>query len=316
MDDSHGRLPQLLTSEQNIGEISTLGEPCEPFGELSFFKMIDVFYDKAYALSEEGCELFLLEGMDSLAELRAAALACRRLEKPIVVLLDAKDDDSDSMGGSELAYLITLQQLGISAFGVKSTTDCPSSEIAGLFKQLYPYATVPLFAKLKAGKVLFSEVRELISSGAGGFDCREITPAEQEVARIELAKAVSEDMSDRKEDISFIAANEEQAFFLSPESITFSPTIDVECDMAGELVDFEDEAYDCISLLISAHDDGFHFGQNMHFLTRPIMFSTDSAEILRMALHYYNGRALVDSKCGIDGDTLSDIAGEFGAIIY
>lgn len=316
MDDSHGRSSQLLIGEQNIGEISTLGEPCEPFGELSFFKMIDVFYDKAYALSEEGCELFLLEGMDSLAELRAAALACRRLEKPIVVLIDAKADESDSMGGSELAYLITLQQLGISAFGVKPTADCPSDEIAGLFGKLYPYAAVPLFARLQAGKVLFSEVRELINSGVEGFDCREITPAEREVVRIELEKAASDDKSGRKEDISFIAANEEQAFFLSPESMTFSPPIDVECDMSGELVDFEDEAYDCISLVISTHDDGFHFGQNMHFLTRPIMFSTDSAEVLRMALHYYNGRALVDSKCGIDEDTLSDIAGEFGAIIY
>lgn len=316
MDDSQTPLSRLLTSEQNIGEISTLGEPCEPFGELSFFKMIDVFYDKAYAMAEEGCEIFILEGMDSLAELRAAALACRRLEKPIVVMLDAGMSDSDSMGGSELAFLITLQQLGISAFGVKPSQDCPNEQVAELFRQLYPYASIPLFARLKAGRVLISEVRELIESGADGFDCREISPAEREVVRIELEKASGGSVRGEKEDISFIAANEEQAFFLSPDSITFSPQIDVEFDMATELVDFEDESYDCISLLISSHDDGFHFGQNMHFLTRPIMFSTDSAEALRMALHYYNGRALIDSHCGVEEDKLEDIAEEFGAIIY
>lgn len=315
MDDSNGPLSRLITGGHKTGEITTLGEPCEPFGELSFFKMIDVFYDKAYALSEDGCELFVLEGMSSLAELRAASLACRRLEKPIVVMLDAGITDSDSMGGSELAFLITLQQLGISAFGLKPSHDCKNDEVAGLFRQLYPYASIPLYAKLPTGKVLFGEVRELISSGAEGFDCRELGPAEQEIIRIELEKA--ENAPKRaKEDISFIAANEEQAFFLSHDSITFSPQIDVEYDMAGELVDFEDESYDCISLLISAHDDGFHFGQNMHFLTRPIMFTTDSPEALRMALHYYNGRALIDSQCAIDPDNLSEIAEEFGAIIY
>lgn len=313
MDDSQiprgSALPLLITAEK-AGVITTLGEPCEPFGELSFFKMTDVFYDKAYALDEEGCEFFLLEDMTSLAEIRAATFACRRLEKPIVAVLDAKDEDIETMGGAELAFLISLQNIGVSALCVR----CADSEhLNELFTQLYPYSRIPLMAKLYAGNVKVQDLRKLISSGVDMFDCREISQAEMQVAAVELRR-IGERA--QKEDISFVAANEEQAFFLSPESMTFSPLIDIECDMATELVDLEDESYDCISIIITEFDDGFRFSQNMHYLSRPIMFTTENPEALRMALQYYNGRALVDSKCGIDEETLESIANDMGTIIY
>lgn len=313
MDDSRSGRPRSLTGEQTIGELTTLGEPCEPFGELSFFKMIDVFYDKAYALDEEGAEAFLLEGMDTMAEIRAAVLACRRLEKPIMVMLDVKDEDIDTMGGRELAYLISLQDIGVSAFGLRSEDgEC----LKELLKQLYPYSRIPLFVRPEAGKVIANEIRQFIACGVEMFDCRGISPAEQQVVKVETDRANFESMRSRKEDISFIAANEEQAFFLNPERISFSPQIDIECDMASELVDFEDESFDVISILIETFDDGFRFSQNMHYLSRPIMFSTTNAEALRMALQYYNGRALVDAKCGIEENELKEIADEFGAIVY
>ena len=56
-------LPRLWGENTNPAVITTIGEPCEPFGELSFFKMIDVFYDKAYALDEDGATSFLLKGI-------------------------------------------------------------------------------------------------------------------------------------------------------------------------------------------------------------------------------------------------------------
>ncbi len=319
MDDgqlSATTIPRLLGGEYSFGELSSLGEPCEPFGELSFFKMIDVFYDKAYALDEEGCDGFLLEDMESLTELRAAVIACRRLEKPVAVMLEIKDEDCDTMGGIALAWLITLQEMGVCSFGIKAAEDCPRQVAEDLCSQLYPYAKVPIFARLEAGKVIVSDIRRLISLGVGGFDCRGVSPAELDIVRIELDRADLESKKAEKEDTSFVAANDRQAFFLNPENITFSPQIDIECDMADELVDFEDEAFDCISVLITTHDDGFRFSQNVHFLGLPIMFSAQSEETLRMALEYYNGRALVDSQCGIDADRLSRIASEFGAIIY
>lgn len=316
MDDSRLPIKRLIDFNTSVGELSTLGEPCEPFGELSFYKMIDVFYDKAYALDEEGCEIFLIEGMDSLAEIRAAVFACRRLEKPIMVMLEVKDEDHDSLGGRELAFLISLQEMGVSAFGIKPSQDCPQEEIELLYKQLYPYATIPFFARLRAGKVIYSEIRRLMSLGVECFDCREITGAELDVLKIELSRGNFTSMLSLKEDISFIAANEQQAFFLNPENVTVSPQIDIECDMADELVDFDDESYDIISVLVSTHDDGFRFSQNVHYIDLPIMFSAGDTETLEMALQYYHGRAIVDSQCGIDRKELKELAKKYGAIVY
>lgn len=316
MDDSRLSVPRLIGNDVNVGVLTSLGEPCEPFGELSFYKMIDVFYDKAYAYDEEGCDMFLIEGMEELSEIRAAVLACRKLEKPIMVMLEVKDEEMDSLGGRELAYLISLQGLGVSAFGIKPSEDCPAEDIERLYKQIYPYAQIPIFARLYAGKVLYSDIRKLLSLGVKCFDCRDIRPAECDVVSIELSKADFSTDVQKKEDISFLPANEEQAFFLNPESVSVSPQIDIECDMADELVDFEDESYDVVSILVTAHDDGFRFSQNMHYLNLPIMFSAQDSETLRMALHYYHGRAIIDSKCGLPTDEIKELALEFGAIIY
>ena len=314
--DTSLSVPRLFTGELNVETISTLGEPCEPFGELSFFKMIDVFYDKAYALAEQGCKAFLLEGISSLAELRAAVFACRKTELPVFVMMDVGNEDFDSMGGKELAFLISLQGMGISAFGLKPNEFCEFGIIDKLYKQLYPYATVPIFAKLEAGKVVVSEIREMLGEGVECFDCRDISEAELEVMRIEMERFDFMQKLSQKRDISFVVANEEQAFFLNPENIEFSPAIDIECDMADELLDFKDEIFDVIKIKLSSHDDGYHFSQNMHFLQFPVMFISDDVEPLRMALHYYNGRAIIDSQSEIDEEILAGVAEEFGAIIY
>lgn len=113
-----------------------------------------------------------------------------------------------------------------------------------------------------------------------------------------------------------VVANHSQAFFLNPEHITLSNPIDIECDMADELIDFDDEAFDVITVEINSHDDGFHLSQNLHYLELPVMFRAETEEALRMALCYYNGRALVDSTVSIDEDVLEEICKEFGAILY
>ncbi len=316
MDDSRLSVPRLINESLNVGVLTTLGELCEPFGELSFYKMRDVFYDKAYEMNEEGTELFLIEDMEELSEIRAAVLACRKLKKPIIVMLKVKDEELDSLGGRELAYLISLQDLGLSAFGIKPFDGCPAEDMERLYKQLYPYAKIPIFTRLSAGKVMYSEIKKLLSLGVECFDCREISRAEQDVVSVELKKADFTSMLSLKEDISFIAANEEQAFFLNPESVSVSQQIDIECDMADELVDFEDESFDIINILVTTHDDGFRFSQNVHYISLPIMFSARDEDTLRMALEYYHGRAIIDSQCGIDRKELKELAKEFGAIIY
>ena len=104
-------LPQSWLDNSKPGVISTLGEPCEPFGELSFFKMIDVFYDKAYALDEDGATSFILNGITELSELRAAVLACRQFEKPVIVILGIDSDADETIAVKSLVTLSPFKAL-------------------------------------------------------------------------------------------------------------------------------------------------------------------------------------------------------------
>ena len=312
--DSPIPLPRLWSENNKPGIITTLGEPCEPFGELSFFKMIDVFYDKAYALEEEGATAFVLKGISELSELRAAVLACRKFEKPVIAVLDIDSDTEETSGGKELGYLITLENLGLDAVGFSVIDERERAETLDVVKYILKYLNIPLYISLNENNAFlgylknFEEVKNVV------FDCSLL-----DKNRVEAVKKYLSEMefsASETEDTSFVAANHLQAFFLNPEHITLSQPIDIQCDMADELIDFDDEVYDVITVEINTHDDGFHLSQNLHWLELPVMFRADTEEALRMALCYYNGRALVDSTCSIDEENLREICDEFGAIIY
>ncbi|MBQ7755995.1 MAG: hypothetical protein IJ401_01680 [Oscillospiraceae bacterium] len=307
-------LPRLWSENTNPAIITTLGEPCEPFGELSFFKMIDVFYDKAYALDEEGATSFILKGISELSELRAAVLACRRFDKPIIAILDIDSDTDETSGGKELGYLITLENLGLDAVGFSVIDESERSETLDVVRYIMGYIHIPLYIGLNENNAYLNNMKYFECIKNVVFDCSALSQSRVEAVKKYLSEM--EFIADDIEDTSFVAANHLQAFFLNPEHITLSQPIDIECDMAEELIDFDDEVYDVIVVEINTHDDGFHLSQNLHWLELPVMFRTETEEALRMALCYYNGRALVDSTCEIDEENLKEICAEFGAILY
>lgn len=314
--DTHLRLPEVICAEQNPGVISALGEPCEPFGELSFTKMMDVFSDKAYALEREGAKSFLLEDMCSLTELRAAVLACRERGLPVLAMITADDEDSEAQGGKALAKLVCLQELGIAAFGVRDG-GCGEDFLAELCREMYPFARVPLYARLSAadmGEHLPERLKKLMDCGVESFGCLDFDTEQTE--RVRQVVQNYHPVLPEKQDTDFVAANEEQAFFLNPENMECSPAIDIEFDMADELIDFKDESYDVITVELKTHDDGFHFAQNGHFLKLPVLLRAQQPEVLRTALLYYNGRALLDSNSPVEREALDELAEEFGAIVY
>lgn len=307
-------LPRLWGENTNPAVITTIGEPCEPFGELSFFKMIDVFYDKAYALDEDGATSFVLKGITELSELRAAVLACRKFDKPVVVILDIDADTDETLGGKELGYLITLQNLGIDAVGFSLIDESEREETLEVVKYIMGYAEVPLYVSLNENNAFYTYVKSFEAFADVVFDCTRLSENALEAVRNYVSQMSF--LKPEKESTAFVAANHLQAFFLNPEHLTLSPEIDIECDMAEELIDFDDESFDVITVLLNAHDDGFHLSQNLHWLELPVMFRAETEEALRMALCYYNGRALVDSTCSLDEEFLKDICEEYGAILY
>lgn len=305
---------RLWSDNQKPAVITTLGEPCEPFGELSFFKMIDVFYDKAYVLDEDGATSFILKGITELSELRAAVLACRKFDKPVIAVLEIDTDTDETSGGKELGYLITLQNLGIDGVGFKVMDENERKETLDIVKYIMNYATVPLYVCLDENNANWGYIKNFDGFFDVVFDVSNLDENKFEVVENCVSRLTFSQKDDESTDI--VVANHLQAFFLNPEHITLSNPVDIEFDMADELIDFEDESFDVITVEINTHDDGFHLSRNLHFLELPVMFRAETAEALRMALCYYNGRALVDSTVSIDDEVLQEICNEFGAVIY
>lgn len=305
---------RLWRENTNPGIITSLGEPCEPFGELSFFKMIDVFYDKAYALDEEGATSFILKGITELSELRAAILACRKFDKPVMAVLEIDSDTEETSGGKELGYLITLQNLGLDGVGYKVMDENERKETLDIVKYIMGYAKIPLYVSLNENNAYWGYLQNFNGFYDVIFDVSALDENRVEAVKKYVDEIKFSPKNDTTTDL--VVANHSQAFFLNPEHITLSNPIDIECDMADELIDFDDEAFDVITVEINSHDDGFHLSQNLHYLELPVMFRAETEEALRMALCYYNGRALVDSTVSIDEDVLEEICKEFGAILY
>lgn len=321
------------------GDLSPTGQFCEPFGEMTFPDLVSVYTEQAAALAESGVDLFILETMMSLCELRAAVIACRKFHKPILATITVEASGRTLSGASPLSCLICLQEMGISGFGLNCSQG--PEGMAELFRELAPYAKIPLIAKPNAGmpdengryplspEEMAAQMRPLLEAGVtiiGG--CCGNTPAHIAAMRRLLDEfdfdsvhiQPSDEMEEEKQagqiPIHIALASEQQAFFLTAHGLEASEPVLCSVDMADDLLDVSDTNADVILVQISTTDDAYQFGQNAHMSRLPILFHSDSAPALRAALLYYHGRAMVDQNCDIPEAELRAIAQDYGAVVY
>lgn len=58
-------------SAKLAGDMSTTGLMCEPFGEVPFARLLEIYDEQAQSLAEAGVDLLVIETMSSLSECRA-----------------------------------------------------------------------------------------------------------------------------------------------------------------------------------------------------------------------------------------------------
>ncbi len=308
------------------GCISTSGLYIEPYGESTFTELMSVYREQVKALSPY-CDMFSIENVPAIWNMRAAVLACKKENKPIMVTMCVDEDGDTDVGTNVLSTLIILQELGINAFGISSTA---ANITAELIKKIAPYAKIPLIAKPSAEYVdedgnkrrlspreFADNLRLCIENGAiiiGGSnysdsDCQQalsVMLSEEEYTMPEI----------EKQDMSLAFADEDQVFFLEPDTTEFSPAIECAPDMTEEISDMCDESYDILTVAINSPDDAIDFAKNMHMSTLPVAFLSDDEISLKMALMLYQGRAIVDGKSLIDEEKLQEIAQKYGAVVY
>ena len=312
------------------GGLGPLGLSLAPFGESSFEELTAVYTEQAAALAAAGVDLFFIETMVSMAEARAAVLACRSVaDKPVWVSFTCDDEGRTPAGTDVLAAMIVMQGMGAAAFGLNC---CEPAAAAEQLARLAPYAAVPLIAKPSAG---------LPERGADGL-IYPVDPAELAAAVPALAAAGARifggccgagpehirAMGEAVRAVDFSAfpapehdpdvipcASEKEARFITPD-VDVGETIECTPDLLEDILAAEEEApQGALKIAILEEDDLAVFAENQYAVKDALCLWSDVPELLEGALRLYQGRAFWDGTGDLDRGFLEEMSRKYGLIL-
>ena len=304
------------------GNLSSTGLSLAPYGDSYFDEVLTVYREQCAALKEAEVDFLFCETMTSLSDARAAVLAAREVELPILVTFTVDETGRTPSEGELLPAVITLQSLGADAVGLNCSLG-PASLLEPI-QETIPHASVPLIAKPCAGLVdsgkdalspdeFAAAMLPLLKAGVlivGG--CCGRTPAHIAALRHLLDTTQLPGTPDPDD---FAAAVESEAFFLS-DDLELSEPLDCEYDLADRLIDIEDEEGNVACVRVHNEDDAQILSEYAHMSRQPICISADQPEVLDRALKLFPGRALVDSETELEREEVEDIAERYGAIVF
>lgn len=131
------------------GGFGPTGRFIEPVGDLQFEEAVDVFSEQAAALKDGGADLFIIETMMDIKEVRAAVIAARRHRLPVIVTMTFDETMRTVLGTPPEAFAVMAESLGADVIGA----NC-SLGIEGIYKALSAMskvASIPLIAQPNAG---------------------------------------------------------------------------------------------------------------------------------------------------------------------
>ena len=101
------------------GDIGPLGALLRPMGTLSFDDAYGLFAEEARAAAAAGADLFIIETMTDLLEIKAAVLACReQTDLPVFATMTFEEDGRTFLGTSPEIAAVTLDALGADVVGI------------------------------------------------------------------------------------------------------------------------------------------------------------------------------------------------------
>ena len=312
------------------GDITMTGVQLKPAGPMEFEELIDIYKEQIRALEKAGADLIVVETMMSLAETRAAVIACKEVSGlPIIATMTFEGDGRSLFGTDPLTALITLQSLGVSAFGANCSTG--PDKMIPLIKEISRYAAVPVICKPNAGlpeldadgntvynvsPVDFGQMmKDVVNAGAsivGG--CCGTTPEH-------IAELVRSTKSMKKAEIE-----KADVYALSSESLTHTFGLDDRFFIVGERInptgkkalqaELREGRFDIVNDFAEAQEkngakvldvnmgmSGVDEGELMlkaieeisSTTKLPLSIDTSHVEIMEKALRNYHGRALMNS---------------------
>ena len=101
-------------------DIGSTGKLLEPMGPLAFEEAVDIFREAAEIGASCGAELFFIETMTDLLELKAAVIACKEAapEIPIFASFSVEENGRLLTGATAACAAMTMESLGVTAVGI------------------------------------------------------------------------------------------------------------------------------------------------------------------------------------------------------
>lgn len=313
------------------GDMGPVGQELEPFGDLSFEALVEVYTEQAAALEAAGVDLFFIETAMTMAEARAAVLAVRSVSaKPVWVCFTCDDNGRTPSGTDVLAALIVMQGMGASAFGLNCCTG--PEGLLGQITRLTPYARVPLIAKPSAGlpravngeaeydcppEAFAAIVPQLAAAGVRLFGgCCGTTPEHiaglrRAVEGVDFSRFVPPE-----QDPDVIpCASEKEARFITPD-VDVGEVIACSPDLLEDILEAEEASpQGALKIAVLEEDDVEIFAEHQYAIKDALCLSSDVPELLEQALRRYQGRAFWDNTEALEPAFLQEMRRKYGLVL-
>lgn len=294
------------------GAVGPTGLFVPPLGDADFDDVYEIYREQIRALDEAKVDFLFFCSQACLSDMRAAMLAARTTNLPVLVSVSVDKSGRTLTGGRLLPSLITLQAMGADAMGLHGPF--AEKDVRGEILDALPHAAVPLIlqpAEDGSAAETAEKMRPLIKAGASVL-CGE-TPE-----LIRAMKGAAEEYAPAKpsgKTDCYAAAIEREAFFLG-EDLLFSPPLRCSSELGEELIDLDDEEVSVALVEVHSLDDALILGKNSSMTRLPIAVRADNSVVLDAALRYFQGRLIVDTDCPVEREMLEPIAAKYGAVVY
>lgn len=150
------------------GNLTMTGRSLAPVGDMDFEELVDCYKEQVRAIAGAGADLIVIETMMSIQECRAAVLAVKETtDLPVFVTITLEANGKTLYGTDPVTALITMQALGVDAFGINCSLG-PDAMIP-MIAEMKEYARVPLIAKPNAGLPRLMDGKTIFDMPAGVF---------------------------------------------------------------------------------------------------------------------------------------------------
>ncbi|HLR21838.1 MAG TPA: homocysteine S-methyltransferase family protein [Tissierellaceae bacterium] len=145
-------------------DIGPIGELLEPMGTLRFEDAYNIFKRQVIEGVKNEVDLFIIETMTDLYEMKAAILAVKENSSlPIFATMSFESDMRTFTGCTPLSMIMTLEGLGVDVLGINCSLG--PKEIEPILDEVLKYSNIPVMIQSNAGLPTVVDNRTIYSIG-------------------------------------------------------------------------------------------------------------------------------------------------------